>query len=223
MKKQRTLSRRQITRNIGVAAGLALIPGGLTSAATLTPKQVTGPFHPVDEQPDTDKNLVMVDGRAEPAKGKVILVRGQIVDINGEPLSDALVDVWQANHFGRYSHPKDRNAAPLDPNFQGWGLIKTDAEGRYGIKTIKPGPYPLPYVGAEGWRSRHIHFKVSHPDADTLVTQMYFEGDPLIDADQEIAKTPEELRYLLIARSRTDETTGLPLYGFDLVLAPAKV
>jgi len=202
-----------------MAAGLALIPGSYASAATPTPVQVKGPFHPIDEQSDTDMNLVMIDGHAEAAKGEVILVRGQVIDSDGEPLAGALVDVWQANDAGRYSHPKDTNTAPLDPNFQGWGLVKTDADGRYGFKTIKPGPYPLSFLGGNGWRCRHIHFKVSHSDLDTLVTQMYFDGDPLIETDQEIAKAPEKLRHLLIATSQPDEATGLPLYRFDLVLA----
>ena len=222
MKKRKTHSRREVTKKIGMAAGLALIPGSFTGAATPTPEQVKGPFHPNDEQSDTDMNLVMIEGHSEAAKGEVILVRGQVVDSDGEPLADALVDVWQANDYGRYSHPKDTNTAPLDPDFQGWGLVKTDAEGRYGIKTIKPGPYPLSFLGGKGWRCRHIHFEVSHSDLDTLVTQMYFEGDPLIETDLEIAKAPDELRHLLIAKSQPDESTGLPLYRFDLVLARAK-
>lgn len=109
--------------------------------------------------------------------------------------------------------------APLDPNFQGWGLVRTDAEGRYAIKTIMPGPYPLSFLGGEGWRCRHMHFKDSHESLETLVIQMYFKGDPLIEQDQEIAKVPEELRHLLIAESKPDEASGLPLYRFDLVLA----
>ena len=205
-----------------MAAGLALVPGGLVRAATPTPAQVEGPFHPIDEQSDTDMNLVMIEGHSELAKGEVILVRGQVFDTDGVPLQDALVDVWQANDNGRYSHADDPNTAPLDPNFQGWGLVKTDAEGRYGFKTIKPGPYPLSFLGDEGWRCRHIHFKVSHSNLETLVTQMYFKGDPLIEADLEIAKAPEELRHLLIAESQTDEASGLPLYRFNLVLARAK-
>ena len=215
-------SRRDISTKIGMAAGLALIPGGFAGAATPTPAQVKGPFHPVDEQSDTDMDLVMIEGHTEPAEGEVILVRGQVFDSDGVPLQDALVDVWQANVHGRYAHPRDTNTAPLDPNFQGWGLVNTDADGRYGIKTIKPGPYPLSFLGGKGWRCRHIHFKVSHPTSDPLVTQLYFKGDPLLETDREIAKVPEELRHLLIAESQTDEESGLPLFRFNLVLARAK-
>ncbi len=150
-----------------------------------------------------------------------ILVRGSVFDTRGQPLDDVLVDIWQANHFGRYSHPKDNSAAPLDPNFQGWGLTKTNAEGRYGLKTIKPGAYRIPAAGGFGQRCRHIHFKVSRPGFEDLTTQMYFDGDPLIDDDLVMAKTPPELRHLLIAHSTTDEVTRLSLYRFDLVLVAA--
>jgi len=144
-----------------------------------------------------------------------------VSDADGRPLDDALVDVWQANHFGRYSHPEDNSTAPLDPNFQGWGLTKTNAEGRYGLKTIKPGAYRLSAVDGSGQRCRHIHFKVSRPGFKDLTTQMYFHGDPLIDQDLVMARTPTELRHLLIADSITDEVTRLPLYRFDLVLVAA--
>ena len=189
------------------------------AAISPTPKQVEGPFHPIEAQSDTDTDLSTIEGRAEPAKGEIILVRGRVMDINGCPLEGALVDVWQANHFGRYSHGADPNTAPLDPNFQGWGLMTTDADGRYGFKTIKPGAYPLSFLGGDGWRCRHIHFQVSRPGAEPLTTQMYFHGDPLIEQDLEIAKAPDSLRHRLIAKSEIDAESGLPLYQFDIVLA----
>lgn len=222
MKSRKKISRRDVTKQIGMAAGAALVTSSFASAAVPTPEQVEGPFHPIDEQADTDLNLLMIDGHSEPAEGEVILVRGRVFDTEGLPLKDALVDVWQANHAGRYSHADDPNPAPLDPNFQGWGLVTTDSEGRYGFKTIKPGPYPLSFLGEEGWRCRHIHFQVSRPGFSELTTQMYFDGDPLIEQDLEIEKAPEELRELLIAKSKTDETTGLPLYQFDIVLGLSK-
>ena len=221
MNRRNRISRRELTRNIGIAAGSVLVPGGFVSAAIATPEQVEGPFHPDDEQSDTDLNLLMIEGHSKPATGEAILVRGRVVDTDGRPLPDALVDVWQANHYGRYSHPKDKNTAPLDPDFQGWGLANTDAEGRYGIKTIKPGAYPLSFLGETRWRCRHIHFQVSRPGFKTLTTQMYFDGDPLIAEDQEIAKAPEELRHMLIAKSNPDAATGLPLYRFNIVISSA--
>ena len=214
------LTRRDLSRKIGLAAGATLLGSRIVRAANApTPEQVEGPFHPIEDQADTDLDLCMIEGHTEPAQGEVILVRGRVTNVHGQPLAGALVDVWQANHFGRYSHPEDPNTAPLDPNFQGWGLITTDTEGRYGFKTIKPGAYPLSFLGNEGWRCRHIHFQVASPGSEKLTTQMYFHGDPLIEQDLEIAKAPESLRHLLIAEATTDETTGLPLYQFDIVLS----
>lgn len=222
MKSRNKVTRRDVTKHIGMAAGAALVSSRFASAAVPTPEQVEGPFHPTDEQSDTDLNLMMIEGHTEPAEGEAILVRGRVVDTDGRPLKDALVDVWQANHFGRYSHAEDLNTAPLDPNFQGWGLISTDPDGRYGFKTIKPGAYPLSFLGEEGWRCRHIHFQVSRPGFSKLTTQMYFHGDPLIEQDLEIAKASEEQRHLLIAKSTNDEASGLPLYEFDIVLGVAE-
>lgn len=218
MKNYKNLSRRDVTKQIGIAAGISLLGPGIVKAAALTPEQTEGPFYPIDEQADKDMDLTLIEGHSETAEGETILVRGRVLDTSGQPLDDVLVDVWQANHFGRYSHPDDNSTAPLDPNFQGWGLTKTNAEGGYGLKTIKPGAYKTPTADGSGQRSGHIHFKVSRPGFEDLTTQMYFVGDPLIDQDFVMAETPLELRHLLIAHSTMDEVTRLPLYRFDLVL-----
>ena len=221
MTNYKNVSRRDVTMQIGIVAGISLMGPGITRAAAITPEQIEGPFYPIDEQADKDMDLTLIEGHSDTAEGETILVRGRVSDADGRPLDDALVDVWQANHFGRYSHPEDNSTAPLDPNFQGWGLTKTNAEGRYGLKTIKPGAYRLSAVDGSGQRCRHIHFKVSRPGFKDLTTQMYFHGDPLIDQDLVMARTPTELRHLLIADSITDEVTRLPLYRFDLVLVAA--
>ena len=220
MKSKENLSRRDVTKQIGIVTGLGLVGPGLAMATLVTPQQTEGPFHPIDKQADTDLDLTLIEGHSKVATGEMILVRGRVLDIEGRPLNDALVDVWQANHFGRYSHPKDKNTAPLDPDFQGWGMITTDTDGRYEFKTIKPGPYPLSILGGEGWRCRHIHFKVSRSGSKELITQMYFYGDPLIEQDRQIAKVPEEHRHLLISNAVSDEVSGLPMFQFDIVLAP---
>ena len=96
-----------------------------------------------------------------------------------EPVRGARLEVWQANAAGRYDHPSDTNPAPLDPSFQGYCIIKTDADGRYRFKSIKPGAYP---IGPGVVRPPHIHFEVlGH--RDRLVTQMYFPEDPLNEKD----------------------------------------
>lgn len=217
MRKSKGISRRDFTKKVGAAAGMVVAGPALAVGGSPTPPQVEGPFHPVDEQSDTDLDMTLIEGRSERAEGEPILVRGRVVDTAGRPLPDVLVDVWQANHHGRYAHPDDPNTAPLDPNFQGWALLRTDADGHYGFKTVKPGAYPLSFLDEDGWRCRHIHFKVVQDGRPALITQMYFDGDPLIEQDLEIAKAPAELRHLLIAKAVTDEASGLPLYRFDIV------
>ena len=218
---KKSISRRELAKQIGLVTAISMTSSANAIASIITPAQVEGPFYPVDDAADTDLDLTMINGHAETAKGEVILVRGQVRDTEGRPVSGAIVDVWQANHDGRYSHPDDKNTAPLDPNFQGWGLVTTDADGRYGFKTIKPGAYPLSFLGEEGWRCQHIHFIVSEPNFEKLTTQMYFDGDPLIAQDLEVAAVPEEHRHLLIAKSVTDEASGLPMYTFDVVVGTA--
>ncbi|MBE3638289.1 protocatechuate 3,4-dioxygenase subunit beta [Mangrovicoccus algicola] len=117
----------------------------------------------------------------ESAIGERIIVHGRVQDERGRGVGGTLVEFWQANAGGRYRHKKDAYLAPLDPNFGGCGRTITDAAGYYSFRTIKPGPYPWPN-GVNDWRPRHIHFSVFGTGfAQRLITQMYFEGDPLID------------------------------------------
>lgn len=116
----------------------------------------------------------------ESAMGSRILVYGQVRDQAGRGLPDSLVEVWQANAGGRYRHQKETYLAPLDPNFGGCGRCLTDAQGYYEFRSIMPGPYPWPN-GVNDWRPSHIHFSLfGRAFAQRLITQMYFEGDPLI-------------------------------------------
>ena len=131
MKKK--LTRRDMNRALGLAGGSLLLGPGLARAATMTPAQTEGPFYPVVEQDDKDTDLTRIAGRREMAEGERILVRGRVLDTRGRVLQGATVDVWQATHYGRYSHPKDPNPNPLDPNFQGWGIMQTDGDGAYGF------------------------------------------------------------------------------------------
>ena len=109
-----------------------------------------------------------------------LLVHGHVRDELGRPVPNALIEVWQANAGGRYRHQRDQYLAPLDPNFGGCGRVMTDAGGYYFLRTLRPGAYPWPNHKAE-WRPAHIHFSLNGEGwAQRLVTQMYFEGDPLI-------------------------------------------
>ncbi|MCI0457559.1 MAG: hypothetical protein L0Z62_11365, partial [Gemmataceae bacterium] len=126
-----------------------------------------------------DADLTVISGKRGRAQGSPIQVMGRVFNRKGEPVRGARLEVWQANAAGRYFHPSDTNPAPLDPNFEGYCMIETDADGRYRFKSIKPGAYP---IGPGVTRPPHIHFEVlGH--RDRLVTQMYFPGEPLNEKD----------------------------------------
>jgi protocatechuate 3,4-dioxygenase, beta subunit len=162
-----------------------------------------------------------VNGRkdGEPL-GERIIVTGRVLDEDGRPVPNTLIEVWQANAAGRYVHKVDQHAAPLDPNFVGGGRVLTDEQGRYRFMTIKPGAYPWGNH-FNAWRPNHIHFSVfGHQFATRLVTQMYFPGDPLLMLDPIYLGVPEKARERMIARFSIDETQeGFALgYIFDIVL-----
>ncbi|MFB9264562.1 protocatechuate 3,4-dioxygenase [Bradyrhizobium erythrophlei] len=175
------LSRREILKMSAVIAGSAVtLSTRFAAAAALprTPQQILGPFYPLKEfAKGTD--LTRVPGRSGRAAGQVLNVMGRVLNVSGDPVRNAKIEVWQANSYGRYTHPSDSNPAPLDPNFEGSAVLTTDSEGRYRFTTIKPAAYP---AGPNLIRPAHIHFQVSGKQ-DRLVTQMYFEGDPYNDKD----------------------------------------
>lgn len=216
---QKKISRRALTRQLGTLTGGAMLLGpGLARALVATPRQTEGPFYPPGPHAETDVDLTMLAGHDAPATGDVIFVRGRVTDTQGKPLADVTVDIWQANHWGRYAHPRDHNTAPLDPNFQGIGITQTDADGWYGFKTIKPAAYRLSAREDSAFRARHIHFKLAHANGRKLTTQMYFEGDPLLADDGPFNSVPEDERHLLLTAPVADAATGIPVHQFDIAL-----
>jgi protocatechuate 3,4-dioxygenase beta subunit len=159
-------------------------------------------------------------GDSEPL-GEKIVVTGRVLDEAGKPLRNTLLEVWQCNAAGRYRHKRDQHNAPLDPNFNGWGKMLTDDDGRYRFVTIKPGPYPWGNHD-KAWRPAHIHFSLfGSVYAQRLVTQMYFPNDPLFDYDPIFQSIPDEAaRQRLISRFSLEYTVGDQMLGyeFDIVL-----
>jgi protocatechuate 3,4-dioxygenase beta subunit len=157
-------------------------------------------------------------GRSGRAEGQVLNVLGRVLNLAGEPVRSAKVEVWQANAHGRYTHPSDPNPAPLDPNFEGSAVLITDMEGRYRFKTIKPAAYP---AGPNRMRPAHIHFQVSGRQ-DKIVTQMYFEDDPYNAADPFLNSVGEAARKELLVRKLMDPSPDFEpdskIVMFDLVL-----
>lgn len=152
--------------------------------------------------------------------GERIVVSGRIVDEDGRPVRNSLVELWQCNAAGRYRHPGDQHDAPLDPHFAGFGKTLTDADGNYTFVTIKPGAYPWGNH-ANAWRPAHLHFSLfGNVHAQRLITQMYFPGDPLLALDPIYQSVPAPARARLIAGFDLGLTrAGVALgYRFDIVL-----
>src|SRR5690242_8985564 len=126
------------------------------------------------------------------AQGQRIIVHGRVLDSDGRPVPDTLVEVWQANAAGRYRHSNDTWPAPIDPNFTGAGRVLTGSDGRYKFTTIKPGIYPWGN-SPNAWRPAHIHFSLfGRAFTQRLVTQMYFPGDPMFFQDPIFNAVPDE-------------------------------
>lgn len=190
---------------------LTLLPHRLT--------EVTGPA--LSDRPlgELDHDLTK-QHEGEPV-GQRIIVHGRLLDGDGRPVPDSLVEIWQANAGGRYRHLVDNWPAPLDPNFSGAGRCMTDAEGRYKFVTIQPGAYPWKnHLNA--WRPAHIHFSVfGRAFTQRLVTQMYFPGDPLFFQDPIFNSVPDpKARERMICRF--DYATTVPewalAFEFDIVV-----
>lgn len=163
----------------GAMAGSSLSILGAEKELMDTPENVLGPFYPMTKPLEQDADLTMIHGHKERAQGQIIHLSGRVLNIKGEPMKGATLELWQANTHGRYSHPMDENKAPLDPNFQGYAVQETDKEGRYRFKTIKPGSYP---IGPNEARPPHIHFEI-RSQKSRLITQMFFPGEPLNEKD----------------------------------------
>lgn len=140
-----------------------------------TPHQTEGPFYPDHLPLDTDNDLIIVNDALTPAVGDVTHLTGRILSSSGEPLRNALVEIWQCDAGGAYHHTRTGNADRRDSNFQGFGRFLTGASGEYYFRTIKPVPYP--------GRTPHIHFKVKHPGQEAFTTQCYINGHPQNDRD----------------------------------------
>ena len=164
---------------VGGAAVVASVSAASSQGLVATSAQDLGPFYPILRPSDHDADLTRLKGRSGTAMGQPIQVIGRVVDLHGNPVRNAQVDLWQCNAAGRYDHPGDRaNPATLDPNFQGFARLATDRDGQFKFRSVKPKDYDTPI----GRRTPHIHFAIDGR-AERLVTQMYFPGEPLNEAD----------------------------------------
>jgi protocatechuate 3,4-dioxygenase beta subunit len=181
--------------------------------------EVTGPTF-TDAWSGPGASDLTHQGAGEPL-GERIIVEGRVIDGDGRPLRSTLLELWQANSAGRYTHVRDQHDAPLDPNFRGAGHVLTDENGGFRFLTIKPGAYPW-RNSYNAWRPAHLHFSVFGAGfASRLITQMYFPGDPLLALDPIYNSIPDaSARERLISRYDPDlsESEYALGYRFDIVL-----
>ena len=185
------------------------------------PGMQVGPVFGSSDVDLLDHDLIRNHATTGDPIGERIILHGRVLDEYGRPVPRTLVEIWQANAGGRYRHATDNYVAALDPNFGGGGRTITDAQGRYAFRTIKPGAYPYPNH-TNSWRPAHVHFSLFGTGfAQRLITQMYFEGDPLMATDDIFNTIPDPVTRAMLVAS-LDRAAAIPLdslaYRFDIVL-----
>ena len=217
----RTPERREFLTGITAVSAATIVSSTLQNQALArilsTPPQTEGPFYPVLKPLDQDADLTMVGNSGKRAAGDLLLVQGQVLTPNDSPVTNALVEIWQTNAWGRYQDRRDRSDMPWDPNFQGYGHVTTDANGAYAFRTIRPAGYGQGYFR----RTPHIHFRISGRQFDRLTTQMYFAGEPENANDGPLNRISDSAtRKRLIVDLQTVQEQGTQMWRglFNIVL-----
>ncbi|MCE9547686.1 MAG: intradiol ring-cleavage dioxygenase [Planctomycetia bacterium] len=170
MSVSRFVSRRGFLGSMTFGAAALTAPGAFAEELLRTPRQTEGPFYPNRLPLDTDNDLLIINEGLTAAVGEITHLGGRILGANGQPIRNALVEIWQVDSHGAYLHTDSGNADQRDKNFQGFGRFLTGSSGEYYFRTIKPVAYP--------GRTPHIHFAVRVPKQETFTTQCYIKGDP---------------------------------------------
>lgn len=206
-------SRRQFLGGLATGVSAFSVPGLFAEELTRTPKQTEGPFYPDKLPLDTDNDLIVINDTLTPAVGEITHLSGRILDAHGNPIRNAVVEIWQCDSGGAYLHSKTGNADKRDRHFQGFGRFLTGRTGEYGFRTIKPVPYP--------GRTPHIHVAVKVPGQEKFVTQCYVKGHPGNEKDgvlrgirDEKARESVLVDFVPIQGSRVAELAA----RFDVVL-----
>ena len=206
-------SRRQFLSGLASGVSAFSVPGLFAEELTRTPKQTEGPFYPDKLPLDTDNDLIVINDTLTPAVGEITHLSGRILDARGNPIRNAVVEIWQCDSSGAYLHSKTGNADKRDRQFQGFGRFLTGRTGEYGFRTIKPVPYP--------GRTPHIHVAVKIPGQDKFVTQCYVKDHPgnakdgvLRGISDEKARESVMVDFVPIQGSRVGELAA----RFDVVL-----
>jgi protocatechuate 3,4-dioxygenase, beta subunit len=164
-------TRRGFLGGLALGALVFTSPGAFADELVRTPRQTEGPFYPDKLPLDTDNDLLIVNDSITPAVGEITYLNGKILDAHGDPIRNALVEIWQVDHNGAYLHTRSANRDKRDANFQGFGRFLTASSGEYYFRTIKPVVYP-------GRAAPHIHFAVKIKGREKFTTQCYVKGEP---------------------------------------------
>lgn len=163
-------NRRHFLGRAAAASAFFTVRGLFADELTRTPAQTEGPFYPPKLPLDTDNDLLVLNDDTTPAVGEVTYLSGRILDAHGDPIRNAVVEIWQCDANGAYLHQRSDNYDRRDAHFQGFGRFTTGSTGEYLFRTIKPVAYP--------GRTPHIHYKIYKGHKPLLTTQCYIKGHP---------------------------------------------
>lgn len=209
------ISRRGFLGAAALSQAYFLTPGLFADEVALirTPRQTEGPFYPVKLPLDTDNDLVIVNDGITPAVGEITHLTGRVLNAKGQPVRNALVEIWQVDNNAAYVHERSDNFKKRDRNFQGFGRFLTGTSGEYYFRTIKPVPYP--------GRTPHIHFKIKRSGKELLTTQCYVKGHAgnardfvLKNIRDEMARNSVLVDFAAVKESRIGELAA----RFDIIL-----
>jgi protocatechuate 3,4-dioxygenase beta subunit len=211
------MDRRRFIHELTAGAVVLAAPGVFAQRLAETARTTEGPFYPDRLPLDVDNDLLIVNDAITPAVGEVTRLGGRVLTASGEPVRNALVEIWQTDSGGSYIHTGGRQPSGFDGNFQGYGRFETDSRGRYAFRTIKPVEYTLRGMH----RAPHVHFAIGLRGRRVLTTQMLVKGHPANVRDGVTRRmAPRELQSILVdfvpvPGSKAGELAA----AFDIVLA----
>ena len=209
------VSRRTFLNGMAATAAWLTAPGTFAETLLGTPSQTAGPFYPNKLPLDTDNDLLIINDAITPAVGEITHLGGRILDARGNPIRNALVEIWQVDNNGVYIHEGSANAGKRDGNFQGFGKFLTGSSGEYYFRTIKP----VPYGDSSFLRTRHIHYAVHVKGRERFTTQCYVSGEPLNKTDSVLKaiKDPKLRELVIVDFAPIPDRTELAA-TFDIIL-----
>lgn len=202
--------RRRVLQALAMSAAWFSVPGAFAEQLARTAAQTEGPFYPNRLPLDTDNDLLRINDALTPAVGTVTWLSGRVLDAKGDPVRNALVEIWQVDNAGAYIHTGSMNRDKRDTNFQGFGRFLTGSSGEYLFRTIKPVPYP--------GRTPHIHVAVKTPGRDTFTTQCYIKGEPQNETDGILTRTKGRETLIVPFTPIPSSAIGELAARFDIVL-----